>query len=53
MDEDTDEIEELVIRRGHVFHEDVVLPIDYVTEILDGIVHVQLTDAELQGLQAY
>lgn len=53
VDEDTDEIKELVIRRGHVFHEDVVLPIDYVTEILDGIVHVQLTDAELQGLQAY
>ena len=53
VDEDTDEIKELVIRRGAVFHEDVVLPIGYVTEILDGVVHVQLTDAELRGLQAY
>ena len=53
VDEETDEIKELVIRRGAVFHEDVVLPIGFVTEILDGIVHVQLTDAELRGLQAY
>jgi sporulation protein YlmC with PRC-barrel domain len=53
VDEDTDEIKELVIRRGAVFHEDVVLPIGYVTEILDGVVHVQLTDAELRGLQGY
>jgi hypothetical protein len=51
--EDTDEIEELVIRRGVLFHEDVVLPIDYVTEIQDGVVHVQMSDAELRGLQAY
>ena len=53
VDENTDEIKELVIRRGAVFHEDVVLPIGYVTEILDGVVHVQLSDAELRGLQAY
>lgn len=53
VDEDTDEIKELVIRRGAVFHEDVVLPIGYVTEILDGVVRVQLTDAQLRGLQAY
>ena len=53
VDEDTDEIKELVIRRGALFHEDVVLPIGYVTEILDGVVHVQLTDGELRGLQAY
>jgi sporulation protein YlmC with PRC-barrel domain len=53
VDEDTDEIKELVIRRGAVFHEDVVLPMGYVTEILDGVVHVQLTDAELRGLQGY
>jgi sporulation protein YlmC with PRC-barrel domain len=53
VDEDSDEIKELVIRRGAFFHHDVVLPVDYVTEILDGVVHVQLTDAELRGLQAY
>ena len=53
VDEDTDEIKELVIRRGAFFGEDVVLPMEYVTEIQDGVVHVQLTDEELRGLQTY
>lgn len=53
VDEETDEIKELVIRRGALFGEDVVLPIEYVTEIQDGVVHVQLTDEELRGLQTY
>jgi sporulation protein YlmC with PRC-barrel domain len=53
VDEETDEIKELVIKRGVLFHEDVVLPMDYVTEIQDGVVHVQITDEELRGLQAY
>ena len=53
VDEDTDEIRDLVIRRGVVFHQDVVLPVDYVTEILDGVIHVQISDDELRGLQPY
>jgi sporulation protein YlmC with PRC-barrel domain len=53
VDEETDEIKELVIRRGALFGEDVVLPMEYVTEIQDGVVHVQLTDEELRGLQGY
>ena len=53
VDEDTDEIRDLVIRRGAVFHEDVVLPMDYVTEVLDGVIHVQISDDELRRLQAY
>jgi hypothetical protein len=53
VDEETDEIKELVIRRGAFFGEDVVLPMDFVTEIQDGVVHVQLTDEELHGLQTY
>jgi len=53
VDEETDEIKELVIRRGVLFHEDVVLPMDYVTEVLDGVVHVQISDAELRRLQPY
>lgn len=53
VDEETDEIRELVIRRGAFFHEDIVLPMDFVTEIQDGVVHVQITDAELRDLQAY
>jgi len=53
VEEETDEIKELVIRRGVLFHEDVVLPMQYVTEIQDGVVHVQITDEELRGLQGY
>ena len=53
VDEDTDEIRDLVIRRGVLFHENVVLPMDYVTEILDGVIHVQISDDQLRGLQAY
>jgi len=53
VDEETDEIKELVIKRGALFGEDVVLPMDFVTEIQDGVVHVQLTDEELHGLQTY
>jgi sporulation protein YlmC with PRC-barrel domain len=53
VDEDTDEIRDLVIRRGALFHEDVVLPMRYVTEILDGVVRVQIGDEELGRLQAY
>lgn len=51
--EGTDEIEALVIRRGALFHEEVVLPIEYVTEILDGVVHVRITDEELRGLERF
>jgi sporulation protein YlmC with PRC-barrel domain len=53
VDEDTDEIKELVIRRGVLFHQDVVLPMEYVTEIADGVVHVHISDEELRRLQAY
>jgi sporulation protein YlmC with PRC-barrel domain len=53
VDEETDEIKDLVIRRGALFHEDVVLPIRYVTEILDGVIRVQISDVDLRGLQAY
>jgi len=53
VDEETDEIRDLVIRRGALFHQDVVLPIDHVTEILDGVIHVQISDSELRSLQAY
>jgi sporulation protein YlmC with PRC-barrel domain len=51
VNEETDEIEALVIRRGALFHEEVTLPMRYVTEIRDGVIHAQLTDAELEGLE--
>ena len=53
VDEDSDEIRALVIKRGVVFPHDVILPIERVTEILDGVVHVDVSDAELDTLQEF
>jgi len=53
VDEETDEIVALVIRRGVIFHHDVVLPIDHVTEVLDGFINVRISDKELTQLDAY
>ncbi len=53
IDEDSDEIRALVIKRGVLFPRDVVLPIAYVTEILDGVVHAAISDAQLEELQEF
>jgi uncharacterized protein YrrD len=53
VDHDTDEIESIVVRRGHLFNDDVVLPIDYVTEILDGMIRVELSDQQVAGLAKF
>jgi sporulation protein YlmC with PRC-barrel domain len=53
VDEETDEIEALIIRRGHLFAEEVILPIVYVTEVLDGVVNVQLNDSEIEKLRPF
>ncbi len=53
VDEINDDVEALVIRRGHVFGEDKILPIEYVTEVLDGVVRVQLSDEEIAGLESF
>jgi hypothetical protein len=53
VDEQNDDVEALVIRRGWLFTEDVVLPVDYVTEVLDGVVRVQLSDAEIEQLEQF
>jgi len=53
IDEETDEIVALVIRRGVLFHHEVVLPIDHVTEVLDGFINVRISDEELTQLDAY
>jgi sporulation protein YlmC with PRC-barrel domain len=45
-----DELTGLVIHRGVLFPVEVVLPMRYVTEIRDGVIHAQLTDEELQAL---
>ena len=53
VNEETDELVALVIRRGALFHQDAVLPIDYVTEVLDGLIHVRISDEELKQLDAF
>ena len=53
IDEETDEIVALVIRRGVLFHHEAVLPIDNVTEVLDGFINVRISDDELEKLEAY
>ena len=53
IDQETDEIVALVIRRGVLFHHEVVVPIDYVTEVLDGFINVRIGDKELEKLEAY
>jgi sporulation protein YlmC with PRC-barrel domain len=50
---ESDEIEALVVRSGHAFNEDTVLPVDYIEEILDGVVRVQISDDQMQSLQRF
>lgn len=53
VDEETDAIAALVIRRGVLFPDDRVLPMTHVTEINDGLIHVQISDADLDKLEPY
>jgi sporulation protein YlmC with PRC-barrel domain len=53
VNNETDEIEALVVRRGHFFPHEVVLPIGYVTEVRDGIVQVELSDVEVRDLKPF
>ncbi len=53
MDEATDELEAFVIRRGLLFGHDVILPVRYVTEILDDVVHVAISDKEIERLEEF
>jgi sporulation protein YlmC with PRC-barrel domain len=53
VDEEAHAIVALVIRRGALFHRDVTLPIRYVTEIEDGVIHADISDEEVKGLEPY
>lgn len=53
MDEETDEIAALVIRKGRLFHHDVVLPIDYVIEIIDGVFRVRINEDKLRQIEPF
>ena len=56
FNEETLKVQALVVRRGHFFTHEVILPARYVVEVvegLQGIVRVSITDEELQGLLPY
>jgi sporulation protein YlmC with PRC-barrel domain len=56
FNEETLKVQALVIRRGHVFHHEVILPVHYIVEVvegLQGIVRVSITDDELRALVPY
>ena len=42
-----------VVRRGAIFKREVVLPLRYVTELLDGLVRVDIADDHLKALREY
>lgn len=56
FDERTKKVTALVIRRGFVFHHDVILPAEFIleiVEILEGVVRVDMTDDQLSKLAEY
>lgn len=53
VDDETDVIVSLVIKRGEFFPDEVVLPIHYVTEIRDGLIHAQIPNEQLGALEKY
>jgi uncharacterized protein YrrD len=42
-----------VIRRGFLFHHEVILPARYISELLDDIVRVEISDEALSNLREY
>jgi uncharacterized protein YrrD len=56
FNEETLKIQALVIRRGHFFGHEVVLPVRYIVEVvemLQGVVRIAITDEELRSLAPY
>jgi uncharacterized protein YrrD len=53
FDQDTAQVVDLVIRKGHFFKQDVVLPVRYIVEVVADIVRVEMDDAALDGLPEF
>lgn len=53
MDDETNALTALVARHGVLFPQDTVVPAAYIVDILDDLVHVDLTDAQQAALQEY
>ncbi len=50
---DNGRLRAFVIRRGFLFHHDVILPVRYVSEFFDDLVHVDIPDKVLAQLREY
>lgn len=53
MDDETNAVTALVVRHGVLFARDTVLPLRYMVDLLDDLVHVAIPDAEWDALQEY
>lgn len=53
VEEGTQKSVAIVVRRGHVFSKDVVLPMSYVSEVVADIVRVDIGDDALGSLEEY
>jgi hypothetical protein len=53
FDADSGAMQALVIRRGFIFTKDVVLPREYIVEVVADIVRVQAEEQDLDGLSEY
>jgi sporulation protein YlmC with PRC-barrel domain len=53
VDDKTNVMVGLVIRRGVLFHHEVVLPMQYVTEVRDGAIIAHLSDEDLERLTPF
>jgi uncharacterized protein YrrD len=53
VDERTQKAVAIVVRRGHLFSKDVVLPMTHVSEVVADIVRVNLGDDDLDQLEEY
>jgi hypothetical protein len=53
FDSDSGKVSGLVVRRGGLIPFHALLPLKYVTEILDDVIHVDMTDEEIEALEPY
>lgn len=53
LDPATGRLRAFVIRRGFLLKRDVVLPVRYIAELFDDLVHVDIADAEIEALREY
>ena len=53
MDDASNSATALVVRRGVIFSHDVVLPLRYVVDLLDDLVHVDIPRADWEALPEY